>query len=230
MRSYGKIQRSAWQGWRIHNTSVTYRKIAMTRISSSPEYSVPIPASEPPSSQPFAATRKRIAAMSSRQEPSSPSLLSPAAYDEDVASLRSLSEQDSDSEDDELLRRSRSTLELAEHDRSVLEEEEETEKLLVRTGPAVGLRRIFSPTSGTVRIGKRERRKQRRRSEREKGRGKPYQEGDLMFEMEEGFRGDDSTQSSTRASSLELDRLALDGWGYKVTPEQDYVLCVAACY
>ncbi|KAL1980485.1 hypothetical protein VTN96DRAFT_4041 [Rasamsonia emersonii] len=153
--------------------------------------------------------------MSSRQEPSSPSLLSPAAYDEDVASLRSLSEQDSDSEDDELLRRSRSTLELAEHDRSVLEEEEETEKLLVRTGPAVGLRRIFSPTSGTVRIGKRERRKQRRRSEREKGRGKPYQEGDLMFEMEEGFRGDDSTQSSTRASSLELDRLALDGWGYK---------------
>lgn len=165
--------------------------------------------------------------MPSPQEPSSPSLLSPAAYDEDVSSLRSLSEQDSDSEDDELLRRSRSTLELAEHDRSVLEEEEETEKLLVRTGPAVGLRRIFSPTSGTVRIGKKERRKHRRerRSEREKGRDKPYQEGDLMFEMEEGFRGDDSSLSSTRESSLELDRQALDGWGYKVTPEQDYILC-----
>jgi hypothetical protein len=155
--------------------------------------------------------------MASRQEPSSPSLLSPAAYDDDVASLRSLSEQDSDSEDDEILRGTRSTLELAQHDRTVLEEEEELEKLLTRTGPATGLRRIFSPTIGPVRIGRRERRRQRRRERREarrNGRNKPYQEGDLMFEMEEGFGGDESTQSSTPTS--ELDREIFDeGWEIK---------------
>ncbi|KAJ5404405.1 Type I phosphodiesterase/nucleotide pyrophosphatase/phosphate transferase [Penicillium cosmopolitanum] len=82
-------------------------------------------------------------------------LLSPSHYDNDAASLRSPSEQDSDSEDDEFLRHPRSTLELNSHDRAVLEDEDELEKLLTRRGPAHGIRRMFSPgpSGNSVRIG-----------------------------------------------------------------------------
>jgi hypothetical protein len=136
-------------------------------------------------------------------------LLSPAAYDDDVSSLRSLSEQDSDSEDDELVRGSRSTLELAKHDRTVLEEEEEREKLLTKSSPADGLRRIFSPNGGNIMIGRRERRKRRkeRRAAQRRARKKPYVEDDLMYEMKESDNGDASTRSSTPS---ELDSRVLD--------------------
>lgn len=125
-------------------------------------------------------------------------LLSPAGYDDDVSSLRSFSVQDSDSEDDELVRGSRSPLEIAQHDRTVLEEEDEREKLLTKSSPAEGLRRIFSPNGGSIRIGKRERRKQRKerraaqRQAQRRARKKPYIEGDLMYEMEEGDNKDAS--------------------------------------
>ncbi|EED13289.1 Type I phosphodiesterase / nucleotide pyrophosphatase family protein [Talaromyces stipitatus ATCC 10500] len=145
--------------------------------------------------------------MPSRQELREHDLLSPSAYDEDVTSPRTLSEQDSDSEDDEFLRVNRSSMELARHDKTVLEEEEEMEKLLVRSGPADGLRRIFSPTSGPVRIGKRDR--SRRRERKRSIHGKPHQAGDLMFEMEEGFRefsDDDSVDS------FDLNEKEMDGW------------------
>lgn len=145
--------------------------------------------------------------MPSRQELRDHDLLSPSAYDDDVTSPRSLSEQDSDSEDDEFLRANRSSKELARHDKTVLEEEEEMEKLLVRSGPADGLRRIFSPTSGPVRIGKRDR--SRRRERKTSIQGKPHQEGDLMFEMEEGFR-DFSDDDSI--DSFNLEEKDVDGW------------------
>ncbi|KUL89688.1 hypothetical protein ZTR_00478 [Talaromyces verruculosus] len=143
--------------------------------------------------------------MPSRQELRDHDLLSPSAYDDDVASPRSLSEQDSDSEDDEFLRANRSSKELARHDKTVLEEEEEMEKLLVRSGPADGLRRIFSPTSGPVRIGKRDR--SRRRERKRSIQGKPHQEGDLMFEMEEGFRdfSDDDSIDSFNLGEKDVD-------------------------
>lgn len=98
-------------------------------------------------------------------------------------------------------------MELARHDKTVLEEEEEMEKLLVRSGPADGLRRIFSPTSGPVRIGKRDR--SRRRERKRSIQGKPHQEGDLMFEMEEGFR-DFSDDDSI--DSFNLDEKDVDDW------------------
>lgn len=119
-------------------------------------------------------------------EAASPSLLSPAAYDDD-ASLRSPSDQDSDSEDDEYLSRSRTTLELAQHDRAVLDDEEELEKLLTRQPPS-GIRRIFSPGGSSVRIGGRDRKRKRQRSGREGGRRRQYGEA----KMEEGYRDDDS--------------------------------------
>ncbi|KKZ67479.1 ectonucleotide pyrophosphatase/phosphodiesterase family member 1/3 [[Emmonsia] crescens] len=142
-----------------------------------------------------------------RKAPPSPSLLSPSAYDDDVVSLRSLSDQDSDSEDDELIKGSRTTLELSQHDRTVLEEEEERERLLVKKRPTDGLRRIFGHENGSsVRIGKRERRRQRRlqrRAERIKRMGDKGEEEGLMFEMEEGtFHDDASSQSSGTSSDL----------------------------
>ncbi|PCG97593.1 Alkaline phosphatase-like, alpha/beta/alpha [Penicillium occitanis (nom. inval.)] len=145
--------------------------------------------------------------MPSRQELRDHDLLSPSAYDDDITSPRSLSEQDSDSEDDEFLRANRSSKELARHDKTVLEEEEEMEKLLVRSGPADGLRRIFSPTSGPVRIGKRDR--SRRRERKRSIQGNAHQEGDLMFEMEEGFR-DFSDDDSI--GSFNLDEKDVDDW------------------
>ncbi|KAE8133105.1 alkaline-phosphatase-like protein [Aspergillus pseudotamarii] len=146
--------------------------------------------------------------MPTRRDIPSHSLLSPGDYDEDAESLRSPSEQDSDSEDDEFLRRSRTTLELAEHDRMVLNDEEETEKLLIRGGPTHGLRRIFSPNSPSVKIGKRERRQKRREERRAARRGqheKMTDSGELMFEMEEGHREDDESSLLSRSSS-DLDR------------------------
>ncbi|KAJ5591980.1 pyrophosphatase/phosphodiesterase [Penicillium hispanicum] len=133
--------------------------------------------------------------------PDSPSLLSPANYDNDAASLHSPSEQDSDSEDDEFLRHRRSTLELSKHDQAVLDDEDELEKLLTRQGPAQGLRRMFSPNRSSVRIGKRERR--RAREARVPRRERVSEEGELMYEMEEGI-GDDEV-SLMSASPLDLE-------------------------
>ncbi|GFF33631.1 uncharacterized pyrophosphatase/phosphodiesterase C725.05c [Aspergillus udagawae] len=138
----------------------------------------------------------------------SPSLLSPGDYDDDASSLRSISEQDSDSDDDEFLRKSRTTLELAEHDRTVLEEEEEMEKLLVRSGPTHGLRRIFSPNGSSVKIGKyersRDRRKKRQDERKRRRRSAAGENGELMYEMEEGYR--ESESSLLSGSSSELDQ------------------------
>ncbi|KAJ5937520.1 pyrophosphatase/phosphodiesterase [Penicillium verhagenii] len=130
----------------------------------------------------------------------SPELLSPANYDGDAASLLSPSEQDSDSEDDEFLRHPRSTLELANHDRGVLDDEDELEKLLTRRGPTHGLRRMFSPNGSSVRIGKKERRRARKEA-RLSRRARVSEEGELMYEMEEGLGDDESVMSG---SSIDL--------------------------
>ncbi|KAL4874060.1 hypothetical protein BDV12DRAFT_181924 [Aspergillus spectabilis] len=142
--------------------------------------------------------------MSSRRD-----LLSPRDYDDDAESLRSpLSEQDSDSEDDKFLARSRTTLELAEHDRTVLDDEEETEKLLTRTGPTHDLRRLFSPNRSNVRIGKKEEARRQRRKERREARKarreRQHGHGDgEMYEMEEGHRDDESSLLSASSSDLD---------------------------
>lgn len=131
----------------------------------------------------------------------SPSLLSPANYDNDASSLRSPSEQDSDSDDDALLEQNRSTLEIAEHDRAVLEAEEELENLLIQRGAGSGLRRIFSPHGSSVKIGKTKKEQRPRRGSR---RERVSEDGELMYEMEEGIGDDNATLLS--GSSLDLDR------------------------
>ena len=134
--------------------------------------------------------------MDPKSEGADSSFLSPSAYDDDASSLRSPSNQDSDSEDDEYLEQTRTTQELAQHDRAVLDDEEETENLLTRGGPTHGLRRIFSPHRGSVRIGKRDRRRQKKpRRESRTGWNGAGEESELMFEMEEGYRDDSSEPS-----------------------------------
>lgn len=58
------------------------------------------------------------------------SWLSPVAYDDDASSIHTRSDQDTDSDDDELISRARNSRELRAHDRIVLMEEEETDKLV----------------------------------------------------------------------------------------------------
>ncbi|KAJ5371667.1 Alkaline phosphatase-like alpha/beta/alpha [Penicillium concentricum] len=125
----------------------------------------------------------------------SPSLLSPANYDNDASSLRSPSEQDSDSDDDALLDQNRSTLEIAEHDRAVLEEEEELENLLTRGGTGRGA----TTTEG---------------SRRER----VSEDGELMYEMEEGI-GDDNASLLSRLSA-DLD--AKDEYTYEPPPRPSW--------
>ena len=135
-----------------------------------------------------------------RRPDRSHSLLSPANYDNDASSLRSPSEQDSDSDDDALLHQNRSTMELAEHDRAVLEDEEELENLLTRRGAGQGIRRIFSPLEGSVTIGKKPKERRPRRGSR---RERVSEDGELMYEMEEGI-GDDNA-SLLSGSTLDTD-------------------------
>ncbi|KAI9838605.1 MAG: hypothetical protein M1819_004919 [Sarea resinae] len=155
-------------------------------------------------------------------------LLSLANFDDDASSLRSISDQEDDSEDDEVLYGARTSRELAEHDLSVLKEEEDREKLL-SGGAKEGFRRIFSgdhSNRSMIRIGRREEREYRRQEKREerehrrqerrekrgqrrgeRGNGRRGmrkgvdEEGELMFEMEEGGPRDDTSSESSRVSS-----------------------------
>lgn len=161
--------------------------------------------------------------MPARPLPVSPSasLLSPAGYDDDVASLRTLSDQESDSEDDQLIEASRSTFELSQHDLTVLEEEEERERLLLinkATSPTDGLKRILGVNSHdtgsvSVRIGKRERKRRERAREmarRDKEKSYPGEGNTLMYEMEEGgaFKKDGSdNDDASSVSSVSISDL-----------------------
>ncbi|KAI9819589.1 MAG: ectonucleotide pyrophosphatase phosphodiesterase [Pycnora praestabilis] len=151
------------------------------------------------------------------------SLLAPSHYDDDADSIHSVSDQDSDPNDDEVLQGARDSREIARYDRTVLEEEEERDKLLLGGSARAGLRRIFSGghgNSSSVKIGKREQRKQKRKEKRatmrERKRAKKDklmagngENGELMFEMEEGgLRSDESSESS--GASSDIDRRKFD--------------------
>jgi predicted AlkP superfamily pyrophosphatase or phosphodiesterase len=126
------------------------------------------------------------------------SLLSPTNYDDDASSIHSeRSDQDTDSEDDEVLMGARTSADIREHDRSVLLEEEERDRLLEesrrrgRRGSALAmpgpLKKLFSKSTTDLSIGsgpgsaelmaeekgsgrreKRKRRRERRRQRKER--------------------------------------------------------------
>ncbi|KKA29814.1 hypothetical protein TD95_005378 [Thielaviopsis punctulata] len=178
-------------------------------------------------------------------------LLSPAAYDDDASSLNSnsgRSDQESDSSDDELQLRARTSTELRAHDQMVLHDEEELEDLVEkqrkkknrRPSALAPLTDLFrsgrrsSPSGGssslgltgsssreTLRTGSispsaEEKRNARRvRRNRKKDRlmesAMHGEDGELMYEMEEGGMKDGSStgSSSDREDSEEIDRLRI---------------------
>jgi predicted AlkP superfamily pyrophosphatase or phosphodiesterase len=123
------------------------------------------------------------------------SLLSPSHYDDDASSVHSeRSDQDTDSEDDEVLMGARTSADIREHDRGVLLEEEERDRLLEesrrrgRRGSALAmpgpLKKLFAKSTTDLSLGsgsgsgellveekgggRREKRKRRRERRRER--------------------------------------------------------------
>lgn len=174
-----------------------------------------------------------------------PSLLSPSAYDDDASSINSerseRSDQDTDSEDDEVLMGARSSADIRAHDRGLLLEEEERDKLLEesrrrgRRGSALAmvgapLKKLFSksheklPMAGEemqeVKRSLRDAGKAKRRRDRRKKRkddlihgAEHGEDGELMYEMEEGGlkEGSATGSSSDNEGSDEIDRRGLLG-------------------
>lgn len=166
------------------------------------------------------------------------SLLSPIAYDDDASSVHSRSDQDTDSDDDELQMRARNSRELRAHDRIVLMEEEEMDRLVSDnlrqserqrrgSGLAVpnplkifGRRQSRSPSpsgaTSTDNLVDEKREARRARRQRKKKQlmedAQHGEDGELMYEMEEGGMKDGSStgDSSDRDDSDELDRQQLN--------------------
>ncbi|PTD03688.1 putative pyrophosphatase/phosphodiesterase [Fusarium culmorum] len=170
----------------------------------------------------------------SRADRDNASFLSPIAYDDDASSLHSRSDQDTDTDDDELISRARNSRELRAHDRIVLMEEEDIDRLVIdsrqkkererrgsglavpnigkmfgRRGSSSGNRSVNSSTENLV-VEKRKTRRQRRQKKREKlvEHAEHGEDGELMYEMEEGGmkEGSSTGESSERDDSDELDR------------------------
>jgi predicted AlkP superfamily pyrophosphatase or phosphodiesterase len=177
-------------------------------------------------------------APSMKPEDMAGSLLSPSAYDDDAASANS--EQDTDSEDDQVLREARTSKELRDHDRGILLEEEERIEML----PAGGNSRIITIPGALKQAiakaydslppkhkqnhtndddagsGKRERRRQRRARRKEKttrlkDAAVKGEDRELMFEMEEGGMKDGSStgESSETEGSFDADKRRLRLFG-----------------
>ncbi|KJZ72566.1 hypothetical protein HIM_08090 [Hirsutella minnesotensis 3608] len=134
------------------------------------------------------------------------SLLSPIAYDDDASSLHSRSDQDTDSEDDQLQQRARNSRELLAHDRIVLMEEEEMDR---RGSLSAAAASSTEDLGSEKRKARRARRKQKR--ERLARDARDGEDGELMYEMEEGGMKDGSSSgdSTPRDGSAEVDRRRL---------------------
>ncbi|KAL8981543.1 MAG: hypothetical protein Q9205_003700 [Flavoplaca limonia] len=121
-------------------------------------------------------------------------------------SLPDCNGSNSDSEDDRILKETYNSVELADHDRQVLLEEEEREKLLTssRSDRQISL---FSRASGKSRGVDQERETTHQRLHKPRKRkhnGTKEDEARLLYRMEAGSKDDGSSQAS---SSAELDKL-----------------------
>lgn len=163
------------------------------------------------------------------------SLLSPVAYDDDAASLHSRSDQDTDSDDDQLQQAARNSRELRAADRIVLMEEDEMDRLVTdsrkkqereRRGsglavpnplnlfrrPSLSGMSMSSAASSTEDLHAEKRQKRRSRRQRKRKalleRAEHGEDGELMYEMEEGGMKEGSVtgDSTDRSDSDEMDR------------------------
>ena len=188
---------------------------------------------------------RSISAPSGRLRPETgddASLLSPVAYDDDATSLHSRSDQDTDSDDDEMQQKTKSSDELRAHDRRMLAEEEEVEKMVTKTRRRQTIGGGFNPlamfswrkrdvgadssnrSSDDFTTDKRKSRRARRREKRErlKEHAEHGEDGGLMYEMEEGGMKDGSSTGDSSEDTDELDRSRLNilanarkGWSWR---------------
>jgi predicted AlkP superfamily pyrophosphatase or phosphodiesterase len=172
-------------------------------------------------------------------EPHDPSLLAPSDYDDDASSLHKHNDDESGSEEDEAYKQARTSGELREHDRSILLEEDEREVMLRENGRVDRSIRLTAPLKNL--FGKaydalpknnesvddggkaaeksgdgRERRRQRRvrrkqKKERLQTNAEHGEDGELMYEMEEGGmkEGSSTGDSSEVEGSSERDQSGL---------------------
>lgn len=170
------------------------------------------------------------------------SLLSPVAYDDDATSLHSRSDQDTDSDDDEMQLKTRSSNELRAHDRRMLAEEDEVEKMVTKSRRRQTTEGGFNPlamfswrkrdagddasnrSSDDITTEKRRSRRARRREKRErlKEHAEHGEDGELMYEMEEGGMKDGSSTGDSSEDTDELYRSRLNilanarkGWSWR---------------
>lgn len=164
-----------------------------------------------------------------------PSLLSRSNYDHDASSIPS--DNGTESEDDEIYKKGRTSGEIRAHDRSLLVEEDEREEILGGDGRmdrkshmAAPLKNLFGKVYAAVPRttglnedvaeksggGRRERRRRRRARRKEKkdrllSNAERGDDGELMYEMEDGGmkEGSSTGESSETEGSSELDRSGL---------------------
>lgn len=164
-------------------------------------------------------------------------LLSPMAYDDDASSVHSRSDQDTDSDDDQLQLRARNSRELRAADSIVLMEEEELDRLVTTTrqkqerqrrgsglsvpnplkifGRRPSSSHLTSPNASTENLmaEKKQARRARRKQKRNRvlDNARHGEDGELMYEMEEGGMKDGSStgESTEREDSEEADRRRL---------------------
>ncbi|KAH7358307.1 type I phosphodiesterase/nucleotide pyrophosphatase [Plectosphaerella cucumerina] len=169
-------------------------------------------------------------------------LLSPSGYDDDASSLHSRSDQDTDSEDDQLQLRARNSRELRAADRLVFMAEEEVDRLVTdtrkmqqgrdRSGSGLALpnplRLLRKPSdqslsatnesSDDLTVDEKRRQRSARRQaklERLAESAAHGEDGELMYEMEAGGmkEGSITGDSSDRSDSDEIDRKRLGVMG-----------------
>lgn len=164
-----------------------------------------------------------------RPQPEGSSLLSPVAYDDDAESLHSRSDRDTDSDDDDLQLKTRDSREIRARDRIMLEDEDEVEKLVTksrrRRSPGGGFNPLSmfslrqrsrddapSNSSGDE-FGSEKRRNRRVRRLEKRERLKEHanhgEDGELMYEMEEGGMKDGSSTGDSSEDLDERDRIRL---------------------
>lgn len=119
---------------------------------------------------------------------------------------------ESDLEDDHVSQHARNSTEIAERDHGLLDEEEEREELLATTGiktaPSKGFfgraRKGKTPAGIELREKKHQSRRPHKTRKAKKGSGRD-EEGELLYEMEEGGETYD-TSSQASSSSAEIDK------------------------
>ena len=125
------------------------------------------------------------------------------------------SDAESDFDNEPVAQHARNSTEIAEHDRGLLDEEEEREKLLIggraHKDPPKGFfgRRQKDKEPSVIELDENKKKPERARKSRGgKKRNRKDEEGELLYEMEEGGETYDAS-SQASSSSAELDKLNL---------------------